>query len=216
MHDKTAVEDATQTSLLGPFFREDAPHLAPGAQISIRDKSKEIVLWGRVTDRKGNPLANATVGVWQTATDGRYDMQTDPDSIDCRGTFTTDKAGNYLIRAVKPLGYYIPMDGPVGEMVTAQKRHGMRPAHIHFLISAAGFREMVTALYLLGDPHLTDDVVFGAHGDLIAEIKSNAPGCPVANADSIHFDFQLSVESDADRRGGRVGGDPSKIGGQAG
>ena len=216
MHDKTAVEDATQTSLLGPFFREDAPHLAPGAQISNRDKSKEIVLWGCVSDRKGRALAGANVGVWQTATDGRYDMQTDANSIDCRGNFTTDKDGNYLIRAVRPLGYYIPMDGPVGALVTAQKRHGMRPAHIHFLISATGFREMVTALYLQGDPHLTDDVVFGAHGDLIAEIKHDAPGCPVADADSIRFDFQLSVESEADRLGGRVGADPSKIGAHAG
>ncbi len=212
MHDKTAVEEATHTSLLGPFFREDAPHLKAGEQISKRDRSTEIVLFGRVTDKRGRPLANAQVGVWQTATDGRYDMQVDANSIDCRGVFTTDADGNYLIRAVRPLGYFIPMDGPVGDMIRAQNRHGMRPAHIHFLIAAAGFREMVTALYLADDAHLTDDVVFGAHGDLVVAIKPNQPGCPVPGADSIKFDFELSVESDADRRSGRVGADPSKIG----
>jgi hydroxyquinol 1,2-dioxygenase len=216
MHDKTAVEEATQTSLLGPFFREDAPLMKPGEQISKRDQSQEIVLYGRVTDKRGKPLANAVVGVWQTATDGRYDMQVDENTVDCRGTFTTDANGDYLVRAVRPLGYYIPMDGPVGEMVTAQGRHGMRPAHIHFLISAVGFREMVTALYLADDDHLTDDVVFGAHGDLVVSIKDNAPGCPVPNAKSIKFDFALSVESQADKLGGRVGGDPSKFGAAAG
>ena len=211
MHDKTAVEEATQTSLLGPFFREDAPMMKPGEQIAKRDASQEIVLYGRVSDKRGRPLANALVGIWQTATDGRYDMQVDPNSIDCRGTFTTDAHGNYLIRAVRPLGYYIPMDGPVGALITAQKRHGMRPAHIHFLISAVGFREMVTALYLADDGHLTDDVVFGAHGDLVVAIKDNAPDCPIPNAKSIKFDFELSVESEADKQSGRVGADPAKI-----
>jgi hydroxyquinol 1,2-dioxygenase len=211
MHDKTAVEDATQTSLLGPFFRENAPAMKAGEQIAKRDASHEIVLYGRVTNKRGEALAHAQVGVWQTATDGRYDMQVDETTMDCRGVFQTDAHGDYLIRAVRPLGYYIPMDGPVGDMIKAQSRHGMRPAHIHFLISAVGYREMVTALYLADDDHLTDDVVFGAHGDLVVAIEENAAGCPVPNAKSIKFNFALSVESEADRIGGRVGGDPSKI-----
>lgn len=213
MHDKTAMEEATHTSLLGPFFREDAPRFAAGQQIATRDASAEVVLYGRVTDKAGRPIAGADVGVWQTASDGRYDMQHDAQSLDCRGVFTTDADGRYLIRAVRPLGYGIPMDGPVGEMIRAQGRHGMRPAHVHFLVSAKGFRELVTALYLADDPHLTDDVVFGAHGDLVVSIKENQTGCPVPNARSIAFDFQLSLESEADRRMGRVGADPSKVGG---
>lgn len=88
----------------------------------------------------------------------------------------------------------------------------MRPAHVHFLVAAKGYRELVTALYLGDDPHLADDVVFGAHGELVVSIKHNQPGCPVPNAPSIAFDFQLSQESEADRRMGRVGADPSKIG----
>lgn len=212
MHDKTAMEEATHTSLLGPFFREDAPRFEKGAQIATRDASNEVVLYGRVTDKAGRPIAGADVGVWQTASDGLYDMQHDGHMMDCRGVFTTDANGNYLIRAVRPLGYGIPMDGPVGDMIRAQKRHGMRPAHVHFLVAAKGFRELVTALYLADDPHLADDVVFGAHGELVVSIKENQPGCPVANAKSIAFDFQLSKESEADRRMGRVGADPSKIG----
>ncbi len=215
MHDKTAMEEATHSSLLGPFFREDPPKFKAGEQISQKDASDEVVLYGTVTNAKGKPLPNAIVSVWQTATDGRYDMQQEGGGMDCRGEFTTDADGKYLIRTVRPLFYSIPMDGPVGEMITAQKRHGNRPAHIHFLISAAGHREMVTALYIADDPHIMDDVVFGAHGDLIAAIKNNQPGCPVPGVNSIKFNFALSAESAADKLSGRVGADPSKIGATA-
>lgn len=216
MHDKTAMEEATHSSLLGPFFREDPPKFKAGEQISRKDASDEIVLWGKVTNAKGQPLPNAIVSIWQTATDGRYDMQADEGVMDCRGEFRTDANGNYLIRTVRPMFYSIPMDGPVGDMIRAQGRHGNRPAHIHFLIAAPGYREMVTALYIADDPHIMDDVVFGAHGDLVAAIVKDEPGCPVSGAKSIHFDFSLSVESEADKKSGRVGADPSKIGAAAG
>ncbi|HWA47841.1 MAG TPA: dioxygenase [Dongiaceae bacterium] len=211
LHDKTAMEEATHTSLLGPFFRENTPKFEAGAQISKHDTSKEIVLWGRITDAAGKPLPNAQVTVWQTASDGRYDIQTNADETDCRGIFTSDAQGNYLLRSVQPKGYYIPMDGPVGGMISAQRRHGMRPAHIHFLISAPGYRELVTALYMEGDEHLEDDVVFGASGDLVAHIEQNDPACPIKGVPSVRFDFSLSRETEADRLGGRVGADPSKI-----
>src|SRR6185295_16691196 len=131
LHDATALEDATHTSLLGPFYREATPTLAPGSSIAKNPKpGSECVLYGRVTDAAGKPVANATVSIWQTGADGLYDIQASATSID----------------------YSIPMDGPVGTMVKAQARHGMRPAHIHFLVGASGYRELVTALYLRDDP----------------------------------------------------------------
>jgi len=105
------------------------------------------------------------------------------------------------------------MDGPVGDMVRAQKRHGMRPAHIHYLISAPGYRELVTALYMAGDEHLEDDVVFGASGHLIAHIKDHEPTSPMPDLPSLRFDFTLSRESEADKLSGRVGADPAAIAG---
>ena len=146
--------------------------------------------------------------MWQTAADGRYDIQNSIEEIDCRGIFRTDANGNYLIRTVRPLGYFIPLDGPVGQMVMAQKRHGKRPAHIHFLISAPGYRELVTALYLAGDEHLEDDVVFGASGDLVAEVKASDPASPIKGLPSIHFDFSLARETRGRPQAGRVGADP--------
>lgn len=211
MHDKTKIEEATSASLLGPFFRENTPKFESGAQIARDAEGSEVVLYGRVTNVQGAPLANAQITVWQTAADGRYDIQQGLENIDCRGIFTTDSDGNYLIRTVRPLGYFIPLDGPVGQMVMAQKRHGMRPAHIHFLISAPGYRELTTALYIAGDAHLEDDVVFGASGDLVAEIKSNDPTSPIKGLPSVHFDFALARESAADKAAGRVGADPGQI-----
>jgi protocatechuate 3,4-dioxygenase beta subunit len=212
MHDKTKMEEATGASLLGPFFRESTPQFEHGASISdVKKGGQEIVLYGRITNAQGQPLPSAMLTVWQTAADGRYDIQNSIDEIDCRGIFRTDANGNYLVRTVRPLGYYIPLDGPVGQMVIAQKRHGKRPAHIHFLVAAPSYRELVTALYIAGDEHLDDDVVFGASGDLVVEVNDNDPSSPVKGVPSVHFDFSLARESEADRRAGRVGADPGQV-----
>jgi hydroxyquinol 1,2-dioxygenase len=212
LHDSTAIEEGTHTSLLGPFYRETAPKLAAGTQIARTVKpGSECALYGRVTDVNGKPLANATVSVWQTGADGLYDIQESATAIDYRGVFTTDADGVYLVRTVKPVGYSIPMDGPVGALVKAQARHGMRPAHIHFLVAAPGYRELVTALYLRDDPHLADDVVFGSSGDLAVDLDANDPNCPIQGLPSIRFDLRLSREGAADKASGRVGSDPAAI-----
>ena len=212
LHDETALEEGTHTSLLGPFYRETTPKLAPGSQISKKvPPGTECALYGRITDVNGKPLAGATVSVWQTGADGLYDIQESATEVDYRGVFTTDADGRYYLRTVKPLGYYIPMDGPVGQLVKAQGRHGMRPAHIHFLVGAPGYRELVTALYLRTDPHLADDVVFGSSGDLAVDIIDNDPNSPIKGLPSIRFDLKLSRESAADKVSGRVGSDPAAI-----
>ncbi|HEY2464137.1 MAG TPA: dioxygenase [Steroidobacteraceae bacterium] len=211
LHDATALEQATATSLLGPFFREDAPQLALGKQISHADKSEEILLWGTVSSAAGQPIANARLMVWQTSSAGVYDLQEgDGSAIDYRGTFRADAEGKYHLRTVRPLGYFIPMDGPVGDLVRAQRREGCRPAHIHFLISAPGFRELVTALYFPGQ-YLETDVVFGASPELVANEKAGDPEAPAKGLPSVHFDFTLARAGRVDAAGGRVGADPSKL-----
>ena len=212
LHDSTAMEEGTHTSLLGPFYREASPNLAAGSQIARTVKpGTELVLYGRVSDVNGKPIPGATVSIWQTGASGLYDIQESAASIDYRGVFTTDANGLYRLRTVRPIGYSIPMDGPVGEMVRAQKRHGMRPAHIHFLVGAPGYRELVTALYLRDDPHLVDDVVFGSSGDLAVDINPRDAESPIEGLPSIRFDLRLSRETAADKAGGRVGADPSAI-----
>jgi hydroxyquinol 1,2-dioxygenase len=211
LHDRTAIEDATHTSLLGPFFREDTPEMKLGDCISKKDKSQQICLFGKVTNVDGKPLPNAKVIVWQTASDGSYDLQQgDGSDVDYRGIFHTDKDGNFYLRSVRAKGYYIPMDGPVGDMIRAQKREGCRPAHIHFLISAPGYRELVTALYVQGSNYLDSDEVFGAAADLVVEEKANDPASPIKGMPSLHFDFSLSRAAEVEKTG-RMGADPSKV-----
>jgi len=212
LHDKTAREEGTHTSLLGPFYREATPTLSAGSSLARNPKpGSECVLYGRVTDAGGKPVANATVSIWQTGADGLYDIQESGAEVDYRGVFSTDADGRYFLRTVKPIGYSIPMDGPVGHLVKSQGRHGMRPAHIHFLVGASGYRELVTALYLRDDPHLADDVVFGSSGDLAVDLVANDPNCPIKGLPSIRFDLKMARESAADKASGRVGADPAAI-----
>lgn len=210
LHDRRSTGGGTKTSLVGPFYRQDSPHMALGECIAKNPGDAEICIYGRVLDAHGNPLPGATVQIWQTDDEGLYDLQrNDPSQMDLRATFTCDSHGRYHLRAVKPLGYMIPMDGPVGDMIRAQKRHGYRPAHIHFMIGAPGYRELVTALYLRQDEHVDSDTVFGVTESLVTETRDNDPSSPFPHLPSIRFDFNLAA---ADASGlGRVGADPSQI-----
>jgi hydroxyquinol 1,2-dioxygenase len=211
LHDGTALEEATRTSLLGPFFREDSPELELGEQISRRAARDPILLWGSVRNAGGAAIANAKVMVWQTSAAGEYDLQEgDGSAVDYRGTFHTDAEGRYFLQTVRPLGYFIPTDGPVGDLVRAQRRLGKRPAHIHFLISAPGFRELVTALYF-PDEYVEIDTVFGSSPDLVVKESPADPEAPLKGLPSVRFDFTLARAGSADAAGGRVGADPAAV-----
>ena len=211
LHDKRATEAGTKTSLLGPFYRQDSPQRKLGESIMSSASEHEICIYGRVSDSTGKGIANASVQIWQTDDEGVYDLQRgDPSVMDLRGWYHADSDGNYYLRTVRPLGYMIPMDGPVGDMIRAQGRHGYRPAHIHFLIGAPGYRELVTALYLGKDEHIDSDTVFGVTETLVTETTSNDPSSPFPNLPSIRFDFKLAKATAMDESG-RVGADPSQI-----
>ncbi len=206
LHSKDA-HDSTDTSLLGPFFRENAPKLPLGAQIVANPTTQEIVLWGQVTDGAGTPIPNAEIQVWQTNEHGAYDLQAnDPSVMDMRAAFNADADGNYHFRTVRPLGYSIPMDGPVGALVHAQARHGFRPSHVHIMVTAPGHRELVTALYFGDDDHIDSDTVFGVSQSLVVQAAPD-PAAPLP-LPAVRFDFRLSA---AEAGTTRVGADPSTI-----
>jgi len=209
LHDKKARELGSQSSLLGPFFREGAPELPAGAQIVETPTAPEIVVYGQVTDNDGTPIPDALIQIWQTSERGLYDMQErNGETMDMRGNFRTDADGRYHFRTVRPLGYSIPMDGPVGELVTLQKRHGFRPSHIHCLIGADGHRELVTALYFGDDPNIDSDTVFGVSRALVVQAKDD-PNSPVPGLRAVHYDFRLAKAAPGET--GRVGADPTKL-----
>jgi hydroxyquinol 1,2-dioxygenase len=121
-------------------------------------------------DGNGNPVVGAEVDVWQSSPEGYYENQ-DPVQADMnlRGKFTTDQNGHIDFRSVKPAGYPIPVDGPVGELLRAQGRHNMRPAHLHVLAAKDGFKTLVSQVYVPDDPHIETDVQFGVTRHLIGD-----------------------------------------------
>jgi protocatechuate 3,4-dioxygenase beta subunit len=212
LHDKRGIEASTKSSLLGPFYREGSPDMQLGDCI-VASPRQQVVIYGQVTDAAGKGIPNASVEIWQTDEDGSYDLQkqdgVEVPTMDMRGRFRTDGEGKYYLRTVIPLGYMIPMDGPVGDMIRAQKRHGYRPSHIHFMIGAPGYRELATALYTAGDDHLESDTVFGVTDSLVINVNQADPNSPMAGYPTIRYDFQLAQE--AKLGSGRVGADPSQI-----
>jgi catechol 1,2-dioxygenase/hydroxyquinol 1,2-dioxygenase len=210
LHQKTALDKGTDASLLGPFYRNSAPDMALGDCIVSQPDSPLIVFYGQIRDKAGMGIPHARVQVWQTDEHGFYDMQVHgQEKMDMRANFTTDADGRFHFRTVRPLGYYIPMDGPVGSLIRAQNRHGCRPAHIHFLIGADGFRELVTSLYLGDDQYIDTDTVFGVASSLVIRVQPD-PHSPFPELDAIHYDFTLSRAASAGES--RVGADPSQLG----
>src|SRR6185295_17906864 len=124
----------TDASLLGPFWRMHSPRTENGGSL-IRSPTPgpPFVFTGHVRDRKGQPVAGAEVDVWHSSTAGLYDVQDSQQAeMNLRGKFITDETGTFGFRSIKPVGYPIPADrNVVGQLLRAQGRHCLRPAHVH-------------------------------------------------------------------------------------
>lgn len=166
-------DGATETTVFGPFHVEGAPEREMGASISLDGKGEACLFEGRVLDLDGKPIENALVSVWSDNEDGFYDVQ-QPDiqpAFNNRGIFRTGPDGRYAFRGIKPVSYPIPDDGPVGKMLAALGRHPWRPAHMHFMLTAPGYRRVITHTFVAGDPYLISDAVFGVKGSLIVPFE---------------------------------------------
>jgi catechol 1,2-dioxygenase len=168
---------ATESTVLGPFYREGARELPAGASISLDGRGEPALITGRVLSTDGTPLAGAVLDVWQGNYNGLYEQQ-DPDQPDMnlRGRFRTDAEGRYALVAIKPVSYPVPDDGPVGQMLRALGRHPYRPAHVHFIVAADGHALLTTHLFARGDPYLDSDVVFGTKDSLVVDfVRHDSP-----------------------------------------
>ena len=162
-------ESETQANLLGPFWRNDQPPSASGDTL-VRSPTPGPGLLVSVSlkDISGNPVAGAEVDVWHSSPEGLYENQ-DPGQaeMNLRGRFVSDDEGRFHFRSVKPAGYPIPVDGPVGQFVRATRRHNFRPAHLHFMVYKAGFKTLISQIYSPDDEHIDSDVQFGVTRALI-------------------------------------------------
>ena len=172
----------TAAALLGPFWRANSPRTENGGSI-VRSQTPgpELFVACEIVDVAGKPLPNVEVDVWQSSPVGLYENQDDTQAdMNLRGKFTTDAAGRLSFRSVKPAGYPVPTDGPVGEMLRAQNRHPYRPAHIHFLGFKPGYKTLITQVFVDDDEHLESDVVFGVTRALVGDYRRHDEGEPPA------------------------------------
>ncbi|MFJ5263359.1 dioxygenase [Streptomyces sp. NPDC088387] len=166
----------TESTVFGPFFVDGSPHISLGGTMSAGAAGRPCFVGGRITDEEGVPVAGARVEVWEADDDGLYDVQYEDDVTQARGHLFSDEKGGYRFWSIVPSPYPIPDDGPVGRLLRAANRSPMRPAHIHFMVSAPGFRTLITHIFVAGGPHLESDAVFAVKPGLIVEFAQQPPG----------------------------------------
>jgi hydroxyquinol 1,2-dioxygenase len=196
-----AATGATEATVLGPFFAHGAKEYGYGADLraGATQKGEDVWVSGRVLTIDGKPIANATLDIWQAKADGIYDLQTGGE-FELRGRVRANEKGEYAFASYKPNFYSIPIDGPVGDMIRATTGNHMRPAHMHAIVAAPGYQQVITHVFVEGDPHLDGDAVYAVKDSLVGKYrKVDAPeearklGLPNPFV-KLEWDFRLAPE----------------------
>jgi hydroxyquinol 1,2-dioxygenase len=197
------VPGATEATVLGPFFAHGAPEFEYGADLTRNATLRGEPTWvsGRVLSVDGKPIANATLDIWQAKADGIYDIQNPDAKFELRGRVKANAEGRYAFKSYKPKFYSVPDDGPVGDLLRATGNHKMRPAHMHAIVSAPGYQQVITHVFVDGDPYLDCDAVFAVKDSLIGSYrKVDSPeeakklGMPNPFV-KLEWDFSLAPEA---------------------
>ncbi|MBW0114702.1 dioxygenase family protein [Pseudonocardia abyssalis] len=191
---------ATESTVFGPFFVDGAPGIELGGDIASGAKGTPCWVTGTVASTTGERIPGARIEVWEADDDGFYDVQYTDARTAGRGWLTSGDAGEYRFWSVRPSCYGIPDDGPVGELLAASGRHPMRPAHLHFMVTAPGYRTLITHVFVAGDEYLASDAVFGVKDSLVVDVADHPPGTAPDGREltepwaSIEFDIVLAKE----------------------
>lgn len=190
---------STPRTIEGPLYVAGAPICQGEARLDDDPEDGEILFMeGQVTDAQGEPIPQAVVEVWHANTKGSYSVFDPTQSrFNLRRTIVCDGQGRYSFRSIVPSGYGCPPDGPTQCLLDQLGRHGQRPAHVHFFVSAPGYRHLTTQINFSGDRYLHDDFAFATRDELIvdvthhtdpAELREKGVDRPFA---TISFDFAL-------------------------
>jgi hydroxyquinol 1,2-dioxygenase len=174
-----AYANATEATVLGPFFVEGAPRIELGGDIALGAPGEPCWVEGSVCDTDGQPLPGAVLEIWECDEDGFYDVQHAGDRTAARGQLRADEHGEFRFWALTPVPYPIPHDGPVGKLLDATGRSPMRAPHLHFLVSAPGRRTLITHIFVEGQELRSGgDAVFGVKESLVRVFERQASGTP--------------------------------------
>lgn len=198
------ITGGTPRTIEGPLYVAGAPKSKGFARIDDGTEVEQgeiLFMQGKVLDEDNNPIPNALVEVWHANLKGNYSYFDQSQSdFNLRGTIVTDEDGNYQFRSILPSGYAVPPGGSTETLLSAIGRHGNRPSHIHFFVSAPAFRKLTTQINFEGDPYLWDDFAFATREGLVPDltvitdaekIKEKGLDKPFS---SIDFDFTLHKE----------------------
>jgi hydroxyquinol 1,2-dioxygenase len=173
-----AYKGATEATVFGPFFVEDSPAIELGDDLAFGAPGEPCWVEGTVTDTDGTPLAGALIEVWEADEDGLYDVQYEAGKRAGRAHLYSAADGSYRFWGLTPTPYPIPDDGPVGKMLDAVGRSPLRAAHLHFMVSHAAGRTLVTHIVPEGDPIGRKDTVFGVKDSLIKRFERQPADTP--------------------------------------
>ncbi|KAK2628101.1 hypothetical protein QTJ16_002747 [Diplocarpon rosae] len=196
---------STEGSVLGPFHTHEAETMANGSLMSQDKEGEPCLVVCTVKDVNGKPIEDVKVDIWETDSSGRYDVQhADRNGPDGRCVMRSDAEGVFWFKAIVPVPYPIPHDGPVGQLLKLLKRHPWRPAHMHFMFEKPGWDHLITALYMRGDPYETSDAVFGVKQSLIvdftaADAKTSKEYGVKEGSKVLKHDFVLVDEKETER-----------------
>lgn len=188
----------SQSAILGPSYRKNAPVLPKGASIVQKDfdGQETVLVEGYIKDDKGAPISGVLMDVWEHAPNGLHELQDreQPD-FNLRGRFETDDEGHYAFHAIRPIPYPIPNDRTAGELIDYMGHHPWRPGHIHFMLFKDSYRTLVSQIYDSESEYLDDDAVFAVKESLIGYFKKASEG---ANTDlTVRLDFVLKQQVEA-------------------
>ena len=197
---QAGLHGGTPRTIEGPLYLADAPLSQGDARLDDGSEQGEVLFMeGQVRDTDGHSIAGAIVDVWHANTKGGYSFF-DPSQKpwNLRRRIEADAEGRYRFRSILPSGYGCPPDGPTQKLLDQLGRHGRRPAHVHFFVSAPGYRQLTTQINIAGDEYLHDDFAFATRDELIpavrrqegaAEEKARGLNAPYSE---ITFDFTLN------------------------
>lgn len=202
---KAGLAGGTPRTIEGPLYVAGAPESKGFARLddgSESDNAEVLFMQGTVYGADGKPLPNTKVEVWHANLLGNYSFfdQTQS-SFNLRRSIITDENGRYQFRSIMPMGYGCPPDGTTQQLLDLLGRHGRRPAHIHFFVTADGHRKLTTQINIDGDEYLWDDFAFASREGLVPavtrisasdQISAKGLNAPFA---SIDFDFHLYADT---------------------